>query len=99
MGGGVKTEEGPGVINGCFATCSALITTACELWYLIYDCWSSLAERYLLFHNYKVKVKEREKQKWFVIFGNSMGYFLFNVMLSWVNKQNVDSDKLYKNNC
>ncbi len=34
VGGGVKTVAGPGVINGCFATCKALITTACEPWYL-----------------------------------------------------------------
>ena len=34
VGGGVKTVEGPGVMNGCLATCNALMTTADELWYL-----------------------------------------------------------------
>ena len=34
VGGGVKTVEGPGVMKGCLATCSALMVTACELWYL-----------------------------------------------------------------
>ena len=31
VGGGVP---GPGVINGCFCTWRALMTTACEPWYL-----------------------------------------------------------------
>jgi hypothetical protein len=35
VGGGVNTVEGPGVMNGCLATCKALITTAEELWYLV----------------------------------------------------------------
>ena len=42
VGGGVKTVEGPGVIKGCLATCSALITTACELWYLKYNWFISI---------------------------------------------------------
>lgn len=35
MGGGVKVPYGPGVARGCFWTCSALMTTASLLWYLV----------------------------------------------------------------